>query len=66
MGRPGQGEGGAFRQATSRLRRAARSALQGLRRRRGTGGVRNERIRDIVREGRSVRRARRAATRAGR
>jgi hypothetical protein len=65
---PGAGNGDAspFRAATNRLRRAARSLLQGARRRRGTGGVRNERVRDIVREGRAAARARRAARRAAR
>jgi len=47
MGLPDTGDD--FRSRTGRVRRAIRSILQGNRRRRGTGGVGQERIRDIFR-----------------
>lgn len=46
---PGADTGDDFTGRTGRIRRAVRSLLQRNRRRRGTGGVGQERLRDIFR-----------------
>jgi hypothetical protein len=46
------------RRAAGKLRRAIRSVLQRRRNRRGTGGIADESVRDIVREGGVARRRR--------